>query len=145
VAQNLIDKSGSWYSYKGDRIGQGRENARQFLKDNQDIRRQVDLELRQALGMLKKEPEAAASGQPEPAMVGKRYMVTKEFTARWPGDPSHTMPFQKRTPPLEIFADPDKAGDFVPFSFESRRFEVERNTFVNSTKRVQAERAASTS
>src|SRR5271163_3413339 len=58
VAQNLIDKSGSWYSYKGERIGQGRENARQFLKDNADIRRQVDLELRQTLGMLKKDPEA---------------------------------------------------------------------------------------
>jgi recombination protein RecA len=63
VAQNLIDKSGSWYSFKGDRIGQGRENARQFLKDNADIRRQVDLELRQALGMLKKDPE------PTPAPV----------------------------------------------------------------------------
>jgi recombination protein RecA len=63
VAQNLIDKSGSWYSFKGDRIGQGRENARQFLKDNADIRRQVDQELRQALGMLKKDPE------PTPAPV----------------------------------------------------------------------------
>ena len=60
VAQNLIDKSGSWYSFKGDRIGQGRENARQFLKDNADIRRQVDLELRQALGMLKKDAEPPA-------------------------------------------------------------------------------------
>src|ERR1700756_5973664 len=34
VAQNIVEKSGSWYSYKGERIGQGRENARQFLKDN---------------------------------------------------------------------------------------------------------------
>src|SRR6201988_3327204 len=49
VAQNLIEKSGSWYSYKGERIGQGRENARQFLKDNRDIRQQVDAELRKAL------------------------------------------------------------------------------------------------
>ncbi len=55
VAQNLIEKSGSWYSYKGDRIGQGRENARQFLKDNPDIRQQVDTELRKALGMIKKD------------------------------------------------------------------------------------------
>ena len=38
VAQNLVEKSGSWYSYKGERIGQGRENARQFLKDNPDVR-----------------------------------------------------------------------------------------------------------
>ena len=60
VAQNLIEKSGSWYSYKGDRIGQGRENARQFLKDNPDVRRQLDTELRKTLGMLRKEPEAPA-------------------------------------------------------------------------------------
>src|ERR1700682_5276839 len=38
VAQNIVEKSGSWYSYKGERIGQGRENARQFLRDNPDIR-----------------------------------------------------------------------------------------------------------
>jgi recombination protein RecA len=56
VAQNLIEKSGSWYSYKGDRIGQGRENARQFLKDNPDLREQLDTELRKTLGMLRKEP-----------------------------------------------------------------------------------------
>ena len=60
VAQNLVEKSGSWYSYKGERIGQGRENARQFLKDNPDIRQQVDAELRKALGLTRKEPEAAA-------------------------------------------------------------------------------------
>jgi recombination protein RecA len=34
VAQNMVEKSGAWYSFKGERIGQGRENARQFLKDN---------------------------------------------------------------------------------------------------------------
>jgi recombination protein RecA len=56
VAQNLVEKSGSWYSYKGDRIGQGRENARQFLKDNPDIRQQLDTDLRKLLGMGKKEP-----------------------------------------------------------------------------------------
>src|SRR5882724_3000442 len=38
VANDLIEKSGSWFSYKGDRIGQGRENARQFMKDNPDVR-----------------------------------------------------------------------------------------------------------
>src|SRR5438034_9388587 len=38
VAQSLVEKSGSWFSYKGERIGQGRENARQFLKDTPDIR-----------------------------------------------------------------------------------------------------------
>jgi len=56
VAQNLVEKSGSWFSYKGDRIGQGRENARQFLKDNADIRQSLDTELRTTLGLMKPEP-----------------------------------------------------------------------------------------
>ena len=70
VAQNLIDKSGSWYSYNGDRIGQGRENARQFLKDNPEIRQQLDTELRKALGMIRKEAEPAPAAPveaPKPA------------------------------------------------------------------------------
>ena len=37
VNNNILEKSGSWFSYKGERIGQGRENARQFMKDNQDV------------------------------------------------------------------------------------------------------------
>jgi len=53
VAQNVIEKSGSWFSYRGERIGQGRENARQFLKDNPDIREKIDAELRQLLGLVR--------------------------------------------------------------------------------------------
>ena len=67
VAQNLVEKSGSWYSYKGERIGQGRENARQFLKDNPDIRQTLDSELRKLLGLIKAEPVAAAPEAPAPA------------------------------------------------------------------------------
>jgi recombination protein RecA len=62
VAQNIIEKSGSWFSYKGDRIGQGRENARQFLKDNPDIRKTIDTELRKALGLIK--PDGAPIAAP---------------------------------------------------------------------------------
>src|SRR5579883_2442420 len=64
VAQNIVEKSGSWYSYKGDRIGQGRENARQFLKDNADIRQNIESELRRALGLLRPEP---VNGAPQPS------------------------------------------------------------------------------
>src|ERR671923_1032594 len=60
VAQNIVEKSGSWFSYKGERIGQGRENARQFLKENADIRQAIDQELRKALGLVKREPVLAA-------------------------------------------------------------------------------------
>src|SRR2546421_3721344 len=63
VAQNLVEKSGSWYSYKGERIGQGRENARQFLRDNADIRQEIDAALRKTLGLVKNgaEPVPEAS------------------------------------------------------------------------------------
>ncbi|MFN7993452.1 MAG: recombinase RecA [Bryobacteraceae bacterium] len=69
VAQNVVEKSGSWFSYKGDRIGQGRENARQFLKDNADIRQNIDSELRKQLGLLK--PELDQKGAPVPEPAGK--------------------------------------------------------------------------
>jgi recombination protein RecA len=58
VNANLVEKSGSWFSYKGERIGQGRENARQFLKDNRDAYAKLDTELRKQLGL------APAAGQP---------------------------------------------------------------------------------
>jgi recombination protein RecA len=70
VAQNIIEKSGSWFSYKGDRIGQGRENARQFLKDNTDIKSGIDTELRRQLGLLKAEPENKAAPAAETAKPG---------------------------------------------------------------------------
>jgi len=65
TAQNIIEKSGSWYGYKGERIGQGRENARQFLKDNPDVKKKVDTELRKHLGLAKE--AAAAPAAPPPA------------------------------------------------------------------------------
>src|SRR5919206_4879048 len=46
VLHNIIEKSGSWFSYKTERIGQGRENARTFLKENPDVRQNLDTELR---------------------------------------------------------------------------------------------------
>ncbi len=45
--ENIIEKSGSWYSYKTDRIGQGRENAKQFLKDNPEMAAEIDAVLRE--------------------------------------------------------------------------------------------------
>ena len=64
ATHHIVEKSGSWYSYKGERIGQGRENARQFLKDNPDFRTRIDAELRKALGFGKvaADPEVAIAG-----------------------------------------------------------------------------------
>src|SRR4030088_754724 len=51
VLHNIVDKSGAWYSYQGERIGQGRENVRAFLKENKDVFGRVDTELRKKLGI----------------------------------------------------------------------------------------------
>jgi recombination protein RecA len=49
ATHNIIDKSGSWYSYKGDRIGQGKDNARQFLIEHPDVAQEIDAQLRDLL------------------------------------------------------------------------------------------------
>src|SRR5438874_978393 len=72
VANSIIEKSGSWFSYKGERIGQGRENARQFLKDNPDIRAKVDTELRKALGLNKILEAETASPNATPIDTAKQ-------------------------------------------------------------------------
>jgi recombination protein RecA len=60
AAENgIIEKSGAWYSYKGDRIGQGRDNSRVFLKENKDIMSQVENDVRTKLGVPVKEQEEA--------------------------------------------------------------------------------------
>jgi recombination protein RecA len=60
VKENLIDKSGAWYSYNGDRIGQGKENVRQFLRDNPAIADEIDQQLRARL-LVGGKPVAAAT------------------------------------------------------------------------------------
>src|SRR5258708_4566938 len=67
VNNNILEKSGSWFSYKGERIGQGRENARQFLKDNNDTMAKLDAEVRKALGLTG--APAAAQASPQGARV----------------------------------------------------------------------------
>ena len=49
VANNIVEKSGAWFSFSGERIGQGRENVRQYLKDNKETFAKIDTELRQKL------------------------------------------------------------------------------------------------
>ncbi len=51
VDHKIIEKSGAWYAFNGERMGQGRENARTFLKENKDIRQEIETRLRQGLGL----------------------------------------------------------------------------------------------
>ncbi len=57
VGAEIIDKSGSWYSYEGERIGQGRENVKKFLKENPDIYNSLFIKTREALGLAEKKEE----------------------------------------------------------------------------------------
>ena len=51
VDRNVVEKSGAWFSFQGERLGQGRDNARQFLKDNPDYRGRIELALREIMGL----------------------------------------------------------------------------------------------
>lgn len=64
AGMNLIEKSGSWYSFAGERIGQGRENTRQFLQQNPDVYGKIEAEVRKALNLplSSKEAEPAEAG-----------------------------------------------------------------------------------
>ncbi len=55
VEENIIEKSGSWYSYEGERIGQGRENVKKFFKENPDIYDNALTKVREAMGLLKED------------------------------------------------------------------------------------------
>jgi recombination protein RecA len=60
VTDGIVERSGTWYSYKGDRLGQGRENAKLALKDNPDLLKKVEAEIREKHGIKVKEPAPTA-------------------------------------------------------------------------------------
>jgi recombination protein RecA len=59
VDKRIIEKSGAWFAYGGERLGQGRENAKQFLKENPDIAKTIEDRVRRELGLMR-DPEIAA-------------------------------------------------------------------------------------
>jgi recombination protein RecA len=59
VEKRIVEKSGAWFAYNGERLGQGRENAKQFLKENPDVRQTIEDRVRRELGMTR-EVEVAA-------------------------------------------------------------------------------------
>ena len=61
VERKLVEKSGAWFSYKGERLGQGRENAKQFIREHPEIAQTLDIRLREILGLVKPVPAAAES------------------------------------------------------------------------------------
>jgi recombination protein RecA len=57
VEKRIVEKSGAWFAYGGERLGQGRENAKQFMKDNPEVFRSIDEKVRKELGMGQVAPE----------------------------------------------------------------------------------------
>jgi recombination protein RecA len=67
VLHNIVEKSGAWYSYDGERIGQGRENVRTFLKNNPEVFAKLDAQVRQKLGIGAANQKVAAEVPEVPA------------------------------------------------------------------------------
>ncbi len=62
VLHKIVDKSGAWYAYKGEKIGQGKDNAREFLRENPDIAHEIENRIREAVGVA---PQAASAAGDE--------------------------------------------------------------------------------
>src|SRR5205085_1032341 len=72
VENKVVEKAGAWFSYKGERLGQGRENSKAALRDNPELCARVETELRAVLGINGKAQPAAASAGPSSGSSGKR-------------------------------------------------------------------------
>ena len=71
VDHGLIEKSGAWYSYGDERIGQGRENAKRFLTENQDIINELKRKILEKMGIVSADEEAEDQGAKESAQTGE--------------------------------------------------------------------------
>src|SRR5689334_6386329 len=70
VDKRIVEKSGTWFAYNGERLGQGRENAKQFLKDNRDTFKAIEEKVRKELGLAGGTPSAEVAEAPVPAASG---------------------------------------------------------------------------
>ena len=61
AAHRIVDKSGAWYSYNGEKIGQGKDNAREFLRENPELAREIENKIREQLGVAGRSAPAAES------------------------------------------------------------------------------------
>src|SRR2546426_5388161 len=100
ITHKLIDKSGAWFSYGETRLGQGRENVRQFLEQNPDLRAEIEMKLRRLLGLIK-EPKAPAEAKgdgKEAARESARPAAAKDVPAREAPKPRGQAPSARPQP-----------------------------------------------
>ena len=72
VEKKIIDKSGAWYSYKGERVGQGRDAARDFLKNNPAAANEIEAKLRELAGVPARNPKRPESKEEKPVAKAEK-------------------------------------------------------------------------
>jgi len=60
VQHGVLEKTGAWYGYQGDRLGQGKDNSREFLRENRDLAREIEMKIREKAGIAPLQPATAA-------------------------------------------------------------------------------------
>jgi recombination protein RecA len=92
VEQGIVRKSGAWYTYEGDQLGQGKENARNFLRDNPDLANEIEKRIKEKLGVgprVDADTSASANGSASP---GSASPSNSSSSASNPGNGSSTSP-----------------------------------------------------
>ena len=79
VEAKIVEKSGAWYSYSGERIGQGKDNARQYLKERPEMAYEIENKVRAHLGVPQLPPLSTAAAAAEPAASAKKSRATAEM------------------------------------------------------------------
>jgi len=78
VENRIVEKSGAWFSFRGDRLGQGRENAKNVIKSDRDMAKRIESEVRTALGLPSATPEESSAATPGPTTGSSRKAASKE-------------------------------------------------------------------
>jgi recombination protein RecA len=82
VEQGIVRKSGAWYTYEGDQLGQGKENARNFLRENEDTANEIEKRIKEKLGVGPRlDADAASSAPPPAAKAGNGAGAPRNLTA----------------------------------------------------------------
>ncbi len=81
VEQGIVRKSGAWYTYEGDQLGQGRENARAFLRDNPDLADEIEKKIKEKLGIGPRLDAPAEPEVPAPALASGKAAAAAKTTA----------------------------------------------------------------
>jgi recombination protein RecA len=79
VEAKIVEKSGAWYSYSGERIGQGKDNARQYLKERPEMAYEIENKVRAHLGVPQLPPLSTAAAAAEPPASAKKSRATAEM------------------------------------------------------------------